>query len=337
MKRNRDDLVREEMNKEHQLPASIRLALDQSYAQIQKQSKKKAKKSWLKPVSAAAAALALSSAILLTNDTALARLQAFFDLSDPGIELAAENGDVQNLAQAQQSENITMTLNHFFVDAYRLGLQITIESQHISKDNLNDLSFEYRLFDSAGKEIDALVSDTKAIAGPGIYTGLQFQLTNVQNNSATVELLAESRMTTAPSLEGAQLVVETVHFNNDEGGITSVNGEWAFSLTSPTIVKQQYIANNTVSGITLNEAVVSNGSMHITFTIDEINIGETISLNTALIDERGQVFHAQGNSFKEFEQQTEVSLVFPYSVWNEQQKLSLKVNDYVALTLSKKH
>ena len=337
MKRNGDDLVREEMNKEQQLPASIRLAFDQSYAQIQKQSKKKAKKSWLKPVSAAAAALALSSAILLTNDTALARLQVFFNLNDPGIELATENGDVQNLAQAQQSENITMTLNNFFVDAYRLGLQVTIESQHISKDNLNDLSFEYRLFDSAGKEIDALVSDTKAIAGPGIYTGLQFQLTDVQNNSATVELLAESRMTTAPSLEGAQLVVETVHFNNDEGGITSVNGEWAFSLTSPTIVKQQYIANNTVSGITLNEAVVSNGSMHITFTIDEINIGETISFNTALIDERGQVFHAQGNSFKEFEQQTEVSLVFPYSVWNEQQKLSLKVNDYEALTLSKKH
>ena len=54
MKKNIDDLMREDMNKEQQLPTSIRTAFDQSYAQIRQQSKKKAKRSWLKPVSAAA-------------------------------------------------------------------------------------------------------------------------------------------------------------------------------------------------------------------------------------------------------------------------------------------
>ena len=43
MKRNVDDLVREVMNKEQEVPVSIRLAFDQSYEQIRQQSKKKTK------------------------------------------------------------------------------------------------------------------------------------------------------------------------------------------------------------------------------------------------------------------------------------------------------
>ena len=139
MKRNVDELVRKDMNKEQELPTSIRSAFDQSYVQIRQQSKKKAKKSWLKPLSVAAAAIALSSTILLTNDTALAKLQAFLGISDPGLETAAENGDLQYIAQTQQSENITVTLDNLFADAYRLGLQLTIESEHISQDDLNYL------------------------------------------------------------------------------------------------------------------------------------------------------------------------------------------------------
>lgn len=64
-------------------------------------------------------------------------------------------------------------------------------------------------------------------------------------------------------------------------------------LTSPTIVKQQYNANNTVSEFTLDEAIVTNGSMHITFTIDEINVGETIAHDTSLINEKARRFMHQ--------------------------------------------
>ena len=45
---------------------------------------------------------------------------------------------------------------------------------------------------------------------------------------------------------------------------------------------------------------------------------------------------ASPGSGKKLEQQTEVSLVLPYSVWQEQQTLSLKVKDYEPLTLIKK-
>lgn len=339
MKHNVDELMKEDMNKEQELPPSIRSAFDQSYDQIRQQSKKKVKKSWLKPVTVAAAAIAISSTILLTNDTALAKLQAFLGISDPGLETAAENGDLQYIAQTHESENITITLDNFFADAYRLGSQLTIESEHISQGNLNYLSFEYRLFDADGKEIDAHVSDTKEIEGPGIYSGLQFQLTNVKNNSATLELIAESMTTTAPSLEGARLVIETVHFLNKEDAITSVDGEWAFDLTSANVVTQVYEAENSVPGLTLQQAIVTNGSMQVSFKIDGIsNEDENITFDTALVDGNGESFHAKGANIGrlEQEQQTIITLVFPYSVWNEQQSLFLKVRDYEELKLIKK-
>ena len=336
MKRNMDDLVRKDMNKEQELPASIRSAFDQSYAQIRQQSKKKAKRSWLKSVSAAAAAIALSSAVLITNDTALAKLQAFLGLNDSGIQMAAINGDVQNLAQVQQNENITMTLENLFVDAYRLGLQFTIESKDISADDLNRIDFNFRLFDAQGNIISALIPDTKPYTGQQVFSGLDFRLADVSDNRASVEMIATANQHEVPSLEGARLVVETIHISSDKSELKSINGHWEFNLTSPTIVKQQYIATNTVAGLTLNEAIVTNGSMHITYTIDEINVGENIVLDTALINEKGEAFYASGNSFKEFEQKTKISLVFPYSVRNEQQALSLKVKDYEELKLINK-
>lgn len=333
MKKNIDDLMREDMNKEQQLPASIRSAFDQSYAQIRQQSKKKTTKPWLKPVSAAAAAIALSATVLLTNDTALAKLQAFLGLNDSGIEIAAMNGDIQNLAQVQQNENITMTLENLFVDAYRFGLQFTMDSKDISADDLNRIEFEYRLFDAQGTEISALISDTKPYTGQQVFSGMDFKLADVSNNHATVEMIATANQREVPSLEGARLVVETVHISSDKSGMKSINGHWEFNLTSPTIVKQQYIATNSVPGLTINEAVVTNGSLHLTYTIDEINVGETIAHDTALINELGEAFYASGNSYKEIDGKTEVSLVFPYSVRSEQQALALKVKDYEELKL----
>lgn len=336
MKRNMDDLVRQEMNKEQELPTSIRSAFDQSYEQIRQRPKKKAKKSWLKTVSAAVAVLALSSAVLLTNDTVLAKLQAFLGINDPGLETAVENGDLQYIGQTQVSENITITLDNFFADAYRLGSQLTFESAHISKDNLNELRFEYRLFDAAGKEIDAKVSDTKEIAGPGIYSGLEFKLTNIQNGSATLEFLAEATTTSAPSFEGAQIVVETVHFLNKDGDLTSVDGKWVFELTSGNVVTQVYTAQNKVPGLALEQAVVTNGSMQVSYKIDGLNEDNSHPIfKTAIVNENGESFHAKVADVTrlENEQQTVISLVFPYSVWNEEQSLSLKVEGYEELKL----
>ncbi|MFO1444482.1 DUF4179 domain-containing protein [Bacillus sp. Bva_UNVM-123] len=339
MKRNMDDLVREDMNKEQELPTSIRFAFDQSYEQIRQRPKKKAKKSWLKPVSAAVAVLALSSAVLLTNDTALAKLQAFLGINDSGLETAMENGDLHSIAQTQTSENMTITLDNFFADAFRLGLQFTIDSKHIVEDDLNGMTIEYRLFDATGQEIDAAVSDTKEIAGPGLFDSAELQLTNVNNNSATLSYIAGATTATVPSLEGAQLIVEAVHLVNNDGSITSVDGKWAFDLTTTNVVQQVYTAANTVPGLTLQQAIVTNGSMQVSYTIDGLNEDNSHPLfETAIVNSKGEAYYVKNAHVErlEKEQQTVINLVFPYSVWNEQQSLSLKVKGYEELKLVKK-
>ncbi|MFJ7730846.1 DUF4179 domain-containing protein [Lysinibacillus sp. NPDC097231] len=324
------------MNKEQELPQSVRIAFDQSYEQIRQLSKKKTKILWFKPVAAAAATIALASGVMLTNDTVLAKLQTFFGLKDPGIEVASDHGDVQYVAQSQQSEDITITLEHFFADAYRLAMQLNIESDNMQMGDLYDMNVEYRLYNVQGEEIDAFVSDTKPIAGPGIFSGGEFKLGNVKKHAATLEMLSVSNGIAVPSLDGAKLVIETINLFNKDGNVTSVDGEWAFDLTSTTIETQVFVEGNVVPGLELQQASLTNGSMQVSYKIDNLN--ENDIFETALVNGNGESFYANSANVKylEEEQQTIISLVFPYSIWNEQQALSLAVKGYEKLRLVEK-
>ena len=339
MKKNIDDFMREHMNKEQQLPTSIRSAFDQSYAQIRQQPKKKAKNSWLKPVSAAAAAVALIATVLLTNDTVLAKLQALLGIDDSGLETAMEHGDVHSIMQTQTSENTTLTLDSFFADSFRMGLQFTINSEYIMKGDVNSLSFEYRLFDANGKEVDAFVSDTKEIAGPGLFGSAEIQFDVLKDNQATMSYVAGATTTTVPSLEEAQLIVEAIHIVDYKGNVTSINGEWVFNLTDTNMMQQKYMAKNTVSGLTLQQAIVTNGSMQVSYTIDGLDEDNSHPIfKTAIVNSKGEAFYVKNAHVErlENEQKTMIHLVFPYSMWNEEQSLSLKVDGYEELKLIKK-
>lgn len=339
MKKNIDDLMREDMNKEQQLPASIRSAFDQSYVQIRQQSKKKTTKPWLKPVSAAAAAIALSATVLLTNDTALAKLQALLGIDDSGLETAMEHGDVHSIMQTQTSENTTLTLDSFFADSFRMGLQFTISSEHIVKGNVNSLSFEYRIFDANGKEIDASVSDTKEIAGPGLFGSSEIQFDVLKDNQATLSFIAGATTATVPSLEGAQLIVEAIHIIDYKENVTSINGEWVFNLTDTNMMQQKFVAENKVSGLTLQQAIVTNGSMQVSYIIDGLDEDNSHPLfETSIVTSEGESFYVKNAHVErlEDEHKTMIHLVFPYSMWNEEQSLSLKVDGYEELKLIKK-
>ncbi|WP_107839420.1 DUF4179 domain-containing protein [Metasolibacillus meyeri] len=338
MNKSVEKRLQQEMKKEQELPQSVRIAFDQSYEQIRQLSKKKTKTAWFKPVAAAVATIVLASGIMLTNDTVLAKLQTFFSLKDPGIDLASDYGDVQYLAQSQQSEDITITLEHFFVDAYRLAIQLNIESEHIQMDDLHDMHVEYRLYNIEGQEIDTLVSDTKPIAGRGIFTGAQFKLENVKKHAATLEMLTVSNRVAVPSLDGAKLVIETIHFLNKDGSIISVDGKWAFDLTSPPVETQVFVGGNIVPGLELQQAALTNGSMQISYKVDQQIENENDIFKTALVNDNGESFYANSANveYLEEEQQTIISLVFPYSIWNEQQTLSLAVKGYEKLRLVEK-
>jgi len=328
----------QQMNKEQELPPSVRIAFDQSYEQIRQLSKKKTKILWFKPVAVAVATIALASGLLLTNDTVLAKLQTFFGLKDPGIEIANNHGDVQYVAQSQQSENINITLEHFFADAYRLAMQFNIEADHMQMDDLHDMNIEYRLYNIKGEEIDALVSDTKPIAGRGIFSGGNFKLWNVTKHAATLEMLSESNRITAPSLDGAKLVIETIHLLNKDGSVISVDGEWAFDLTSTTIETQIFVGENVVPGLELQQAALTNGSMQVSYKVNHQVENENDIFKTALVNGDGESFYANSANveYLEEEQQTIITLVFPYSIWNEQRDLSLTVKGYEKLRLIEK-
>ena len=336
MKTNVDKHIKNEMNKEQELPDSIRLAFNQSYEQIRQQSKKKRKKSWLKPVSAAVAMIVLSSAILLTNDTALAKLQAFLGFNDPGLETASDNGDVQYVGQSQKSEDITITMEHLFADAYRLGLQLNIESEHIQMDDLYNIGMEYRIYNAQGEVIDALLSDTKPLVAPFMFSGHTFQLENVKNNAATLEMLTDSSTKAVPSLDGGRIVIETMHFSTKQEGTISVDGEWAFDLQPATVKTQVFVAGNEVAGLELKQATLTNGSMHISYKINRNVEDENYVFDTALINNSNETFYTNGASIERTDEYTTISSVFPYSIWNEQDTLWLSVNGYEKLRLVKK-
>ena len=62
-----------------------------------------------------------------------------------------------------------------------------------------------------------------------------------------------------------------MHFLNNEGGITSDDGKWAFDLKSANIVTQVYVAENSVPGLTLQQAVLTNGSMQVSYKIEGLD------------------------------------------------------------------
>ncbi|MFJ7666627.1 DUF4179 domain-containing protein [Lysinibacillus sp. NPDC097195] len=336
MKNSIEECLKRDMNKEQELPQTVRIALDQTYEQLLQQSKKKPKKQWLTTIAVAMATIILASVVMFKNDTVLAKLQAFFGLNDPGIEIASDHGDVENVAQSQQSEDITISLEHFFTDAYRYAMQLKIESDDIQLDDLYDMNVEYRLYNENGEEIDAFVSDRKPKTASGIFSSGTFKLSNVNKYTATLEMLIESSVKAIPPLEGAKIVIETVNFSSKQKGIISVDGEWAFDLKSATVESKVFVAENEVPGLELQQATLTNGSMHISLLINRSIDDENFIMDIALLTDKNEAFYANAANVEHKSDYTIVNLVFPYSVWNEQKTLLLSVNGYKKINLLKK-
>lgn len=206
MKKSLDERLHEEMNREQDIPDIVQKAFNRSYTEIRSKSKKKTKKRWLKPISAAAACVVLASGVILTNDTAMAKLKAFLGFDDAGIELASQNGEVQYVGVSQSSQDITVTLENIFADAYRVGLQMEILPKNMDIKDINHVGIEYRMYDSTGKEIDALISDTKPLSSKGFTDNAEEQMLKGTDETIIYELLLQSNERAWPSLDNAQLM-----------------------------------------------------------------------------------------------------------------------------------
>lgn len=335
MKKRLDDHLHEEMNKEQEIPGVVRQAFNDSYATIRSKSKKKKTKSLVKPLTTAAACAVLASGVLLSNDKVFAKLQEFLGLEDPGIELATQNGDVQYSSVSQSSQDVTLILENTFTDTYRVGLEFDILQSDINVIDIREVSIEYRIYDATGKEIDAHVSDTKPLASQGYTTNLEMNTLKGTDQSITLALLLQSNELAWPSLDDAQLVIETIHFYTVKEELVTVNGEWPFTLKPTTIVEKSFEAANIVEGVQLQQATLTNGSMHMSLVFDKPLENKQIPWNTmALANEKGETFYAKGANIETIDGQTVLNLVFPYSIWNGKQQLSLNIDGYGRLKLT---
>jgi len=338
MKKSLDDRLHEEMNREQEIPDIVQKALDRSYEEIRSKTTKKTKKRWSKPISAASACVVLASGVILSNDTAMAKLKAFLGFQeDAGIELASQNGEVQYVGASQSSQDITVTIENTFADAYRVGLQMEILPKNMDIKDIYHVGIEYHLYDSAGKEIDSLVSDTKPLAPTAISASPYMNTLKENDQYMTLELLLESKEMAWPSLDNAQLVIETIHFYTEKKGLVTINGEWPFTLTPMKVITQSFEAEKAVEGIQLQSATLTNGSMHVSLMVDaDISEDENQFFEWALTNEKGESFYARGANIELKDGKTVVNLVYPYSIWNKEKQLSLNIKGYEKIKLKSK-
>jgi len=335
MKKSLDDRLHEEMNREQELPEIVQKAFNRSYEEIRSKTTKKIKKRWWKPISAAAACAVLASGVILSNDTAMAKLKAFLGFQeDAGIELASQNGEVQYVGVSQSSQNVTVTLENTFADAYRVGLQFKILPKSMDIRDIQHISIEYRIYDSKGKEIDAHVSDTKPLTSKGLAGNTEERMLKGTDQSIILEQILQSNDQAWPSLDNAQLVIETIHFFTEKKGIVHINGEWSFTLTPTKVVTQSFEAEKAVEGIQLQSATLTNGSMHVSLMVDaDLYEDENQFFKWALTNEKGEAFYARGANIELKDGKTVVNLVYPYSIWNKEKQISLDVKGYGKLKL----
>ncbi|MFJ6209178.1 DUF4179 domain-containing protein [Lysinibacillus sp. NPDC092081] len=337
MKKSLDDRLHEEMNREQEIPDIVQKAFDRSYTEIRSKLKRKTTKRWLKPISAAAACAVLASGMILSNDTAMAKLKAFLGFEDAGIELASQNGEVQYVGVSQSSQDVKVTLENTFADAYRVGLQMEILPKNMDIKDIYHVGIEYRMYDSKGIEIDALVSDTKPLNSKGITGNAEEQILKGSGQSIIYELLLQSNELAWPSLENAQLVIESIHFYTEKKGIITINGEWPFTLTPTKVVTQSFEAEKAVEGIQLQSATLTNGSMHVSLMVDaNLYEDENQFFEWVLTNEKGESFYARGANIELKDGKTVVNLVYPYSIWNKEKQLSLNIKGYEKIKLKSK-
>ena len=335
MKKSLDEHLHETMNKEQEMPEVVKTAFQNSYSMIRTKAKKKNGKRWIKPVSAAAACAVLASGLVFSNNSAFANLQAFFGFKDVGIELATQNGDTKYSGITQKDQNVTITLENTFADAYRVGLQLGIVPTELNVKDIADVQVEFRLKDSTGMEVAALAPENQPINELSPISGIEMNMIQDTEESITTELLLQSNALQLPSLDNSELVIERIHFSTHKEGIITVDGNWTFKLSPTKVQQQSFVANNDVKGLHLDEATISNGSMHVSVTIDEL-LDENVLLDISLKDQDGVIYTSSGANVSRESNQTTVNLVFPYSVWNEQQKLALSIKGYDDILLLNK-
>lgn len=91
-----------------------------------------------------------------------------------------------------------------------------------------------------------------------------------------------------------------------------------------------------VADLELQQATLTNGSMHISLKINRNIEDENYIMDTSLLTGSNEAFYANTENIERKNDYSIINLVFPYSLWNADKSLWLSVKGYNKLKLVKK-
>ncbi|WP_338780243.1 DUF4179 domain-containing protein [Metabacillus sp. FJAT-52054] len=333
------------MNKEKEIPVTVRQAFDQSYESIRAKTKKKKVQFIWKRAAAAACAL-IATGVVLSNEHVMAGINGFLHFGDKGIEQAVNNGFTQEDHSTAADQNITITLDRHFSDHNKIGLyfKLSFEDASILK-NVKAVSMDYRLKNGDGEYIDENIPDTKPLKGNNQYLSSsehQNSLQDVKSGNIQYEVLATSNDGMLPDLKGAVVEVESVNVFYDKEKLKKINGSWDLQVTEKNKETSgktvQYVMKDAVSNILVSKAEANPTSLNLIFSLNKVYEDENvIADHIKVIDEDGDEFASDGSfSMDRKKNKTIIYANLPFTSYNDSSKLTLVIEGIGEVELVKK-
>lgn len=326
------------MNHETTVSKLARQAFDSSYAHVRNEAKSR-RKSRNKPMRTllTMAATLMLIIMLSVEGTALAAFNRLFQFQDRGIEQVAMTSEENVQATSVTDQNVTVTLEQMIAGQHKLALRFTVEGEEIQLADDTEFHLEYRIQAKDGMYLDELISDTKPLKGEGDLIGHRFNTYIDQEEGVTIhEILAESKNRAIPSLDGAKVHIETLHWTQD-GRSQTVNGDWTLPLqtTLPDDIIQ-YEMSRSEGEIEVIRAVTDMTSTHIVLRVNGERYDENFFLdNVYLKDGNGMTYRIEAGYLSEAtESKTTLTFHLPYTIMDATHEINLGIKGVGEVTMT---
>ncbi|MBS4179425.1 DUF4179 domain-containing protein [Lederbergia citrea] len=333
------------MNEKKEMPINVRQSLDKSYDIIRARSKKKKNSFIWKRITAAACAL-IATGIVLSNEHVIASINNFFNFGDKGIERAVTEGFTQESNSTDTDQNIKITLKQHFSDSNKLGVsfQLEFEDPTILKNDVREISMDYRLKNGDGEYIVEFIPDTKSKKGnSGYISSLEDQnpILDVKTGKVQYDVIIDSNKGVIPSLNDAVIEVESVNVFYVTEGLKKIDGKWDLPVANKekgkSIAITEFTMHDQSSNIHVSSAKANPTSLNLTFSVNKVFENESPFVEKMkIIDKEGNEYHPDGFSIETKNNKTIISTNFPITSYNNSKKLKLIVEDIGEVELLKK-
>ncbi|MCT4784600.1 MULTISPECIES: hypothetical protein [Exiguobacterium] len=266
--------------------------------------------------------------MLSVEGTALAAFNRLFQFQDRGIEQVAMTSEENVRAASVTDQNVTVTLEQMIAGQHKLALRFAVEGEKIQLGDETAFHLEYRIQAKDGTYLDEFISDTKPLKGEGDLIGHRFNTYIDSEEGVTIhEILAESKNRVIPSLDGAKVHIETLHWTRD-GRSETVNGDWTLPLqtTLPGDVIQ-YEMSRSEGGIEVIRVATDMTSTHVVLRVDGERYDENFFVdNVYLNDGNGTTYRIEtGYRTEVTEGKTTLTFHLPYTTMDATHEIDLGI------------